>query len=181
VKSTEVAEAIGDTHGRTAALSNLAHISLARGDYRRAIEISSEAGILATEVGDSYLQAICAHNTGSALLRLGEIHEAEPHFARALELVLDLDFLEGIAYPLSALAVTAAHGAEWRRAARLFGAAAALTDRAGLVFDQFEQTERDHAFEHIRANLGHLDYEESYAAGRSLLTEHAVAEALRRG
>jgi predicted ATPase len=179
-QSIQIAERVGDRYGLSAGLNNLAHIALARGEYRHAIEITSEATIFANEVGDSYQQAICAYNIGSALLRLGEIGDAERHFATALELVLDLDFLEGIAYPLSALAVTAAHCADWERAVRLFGAAAALTDRAGLVFDPLEQSERERALEQARSHLGAADYDERYVAGRALLTNRAIAEALRR-
>ena len=78
VRALQLRPEFAEAHNNLGDLNlELARFDEAAANCRRAIEISSEAGILATEVGDSYLQAICAHNTGSALLRLGEIHQAE--------------------------------------------------------------------------------------------------------
>jgi hypothetical protein len=77
-----------------------------------------------------------------------------------------------------ALTAAAARGAQAERAARLLGAAAALSETVGApqVLRGREETERTVA--PARAALGKERWAAAFAAGQALSIEEAIAEAL---
>jgi hypothetical protein len=65
-----------------------------------------------------------------------------------------------------------------QRAARLFGAAAALLDALGAVLDPVDRAEYDRGVSAVSASLGQHAFGAARAAGRLLSLERAIAEAL---
>jgi hypothetical protein len=64
-----------------------------------------------------------------------------------------------------------------RRSARLIGAADALLDEAGGVYDAFEGDLRERAVAAIRGGLGEAAFASAYRQGRLLSPDAAVADA----
>jgi hypothetical protein len=84
----------------------------------------------------------------------------------------------GVSHSLDALAQVAAAGGQARRAARLFGAAAALRERTGGVGWPPWPDGRTQAEAAARAALGDTAFVAAWASGQALTLEEAAAEAL---
>ncbi|HEV2458329.1 MAG TPA: hypothetical protein VGS80_08175, partial [Ktedonobacterales bacterium] len=75
-------------------------------------------------------------------------------------------------------AASAADGARAERAARLLGAAARLRERVGTLQSPRWRAATERAAALARAALGEERWAATYAAGRALSQEAAIAEAL---
>jgi len=106
------------------------------------------------------------------------LSEAESSFVSALERVASSGFVEGVAFPLDSLAVMAARQGSWKRAARFFGAVAAIQEATGLVFDAIQRSFRGSSLEDARAALGSAEFEQEFEAGRQASTAEVVGEVL---
>jgi hypothetical protein len=84
----------------------------------------------------------------------------------------------GIAEPLESLARLAVQGREWDRAARLWGAAAALREALGAPRAPNRRAEGERELGAARAALGESAFAASWAEGQALSLEQAIADAL---
>jgi predicted ATPase/DNA-binding CsgD family transcriptional regulator/DNA-binding XRE family transcriptional regulator len=168
------------TDDRTSAAVAVVHLGIVawgQGDVQRAAALCEEAVGLLREVGDplglSYSLAYLGLLTGER----GEPAQAATFHRESLGLRWKSQALEGVAGSLANLAVLAAAGERTERAARLFGAARALLEDAGLGFKLPERTVYERAEARARTGLG-AAFAVAQAAGRALPREQAVAEAL---
>jgi hypothetical protein len=86
---------------------------------------------------------------------------------------------EGIAESLESFAHQAARGREWERAARFWGAAAALREAIGAPLEFHWREERERDLGATRAALGEEAFAAAWAEGQALSLEEAVAYALQ--
>jgi non-specific serine/threonine protein kinase len=121
-----------------------------------------------------YLATIAAH--------LGNTAEAVERLKRGLRLIRELGLATGTVDALIAAAVLARKergNPGEAQAARLLGAAAALSAATGYVLPPVDRAEFDAAEAAARAALGEDVFTVSWAAGQSLSPEQALAEAER--
>jgi hypothetical protein len=84
----------------------------------------------------------------------------------------------GVALALDGLAEVACLQGSSQRAARLYGAAAALRDAIGAPRPPEERLDYEHDVAALRTALGDDAFTAAWAAGRALPLEQAIAEAL---
>ena len=139
------------TAGRLVA--NLADVALARHDFERAAELAAEAMVEARRqrslvgIGQTLL------TLGIALFYIGRQAEARDRLEEALASYERVDFPEGIAAVLEAIAAIEA-GERPERAAELAGAAANLRDENDLALDSFEREMHNSTMEKVEAAIG---------------------------
>lgn len=174
-EAIEVARSSGDGPGAVSALMNKGHLALLDQDWQRAIELTAEAEAMAQEWGWDLAvgRGMRAFNTGFARLKLGDVDEAESAFAFALR-VVDPTFIEGIAYPLSALATVAAKRGEHERAAFLLGVTDELVESHDMVYEEVEARSRADLRQTLTANLDAAAFTTHYRAGRGAAIDEVI-------
>ena len=169
----------GDPHSISSGLYGLANLALARGDGDEAVRLAAEGEAISREVGNWNMLATCLDIQAMSTRLEGDD-------ARTAELLRESVGLAGmlrddynVVYCATGLAGLAARRGRAERAARLFGAAAALSEKtgAGVSWAVWRSlNERDLAS--ARTQLDPEEFEEVWAAGRAMTLEEAVAEAL---
>jgi predicted ATPase len=170
---------VGDERGAANALwgiGNYRYFKMAPdhgSDYfREALEIFER-------IGDVTMMAWSLHMLGSTLLRMGQIGESREPLTRALREFHAAGDVSGITLVLDDLASGAVASGDLPRAARLWGAARALSFAGGVgladfVDAQFESSNRPSA----RATMDPAELERYAAEGRSMSLDESVAYAL---
>jgi len=102
-------------------------------DFARSYDHAQESLAIYQQIGDTWLSIIVAWNLGVNATVLGRFADAHTHLSNCLKVGLDLGNRWGTSYPLEAIATLAVAQHQYERAARLFGAAEAHRNRAGLV------------------------------------------------
>jgi predicted ATPase/class 3 adenylate cyclase len=151
-------------------LTDLGDVSLAAGEFERALVYSGEATQLADAPGP---KAGAAFNTASALIQLGRGDEAPPQLHDALETVVALDYPELIGWCL--IATSALVVDEPREALLLLGSGEAAVRSAGAELGPAEQRLREWVLAPLRQRLGPDDVEKGLESGRSLSIEDGVS------
>ncbi len=168
---------IGDAHGEANALWGIGNNRYFQGRddhgtsyFRKALEIFERTG-------DVTMRAWSLHMLGSGLLRLGRFEEARALLRDAITHFHRAGDISGIAMVFDDLASEAMGTDDPARAARLFGAARALSSAGGVRLADFTES----TFESSRPSPRVLDPAEleRYAAeGRAMSLDDAVAYAL---
>jgi len=170
----EEALEVGGQAGEVQALTNLADVALAAGEFEQAIAYSARAGGLADGQDAEVVTAITAFNTASALIQLGRSNEAPPHLRDALETVVRIEYPELVGWCLVGAAAFAAP-VEPREALNLLGAGEAAVRSAGAALGPAEQRLREWILVLLRERLGPHELEMALESGRSLSSEDAVS------
>jgi predicted ATPase/class 3 adenylate cyclase len=131
------------------------------------------------QVGDRTMEAWSLHMVGGALLRLGKPDEARPNLRHALRHFYDAGDAAGITLVLDDLSSQAIADDDLVRAARLWGAARALTKATGAMLAGFtdsliEQRVRPN----VRVSLDPAEPERGAQEGAAMPLDEAVAYAL---
>jgi predicted ATPase/class 3 adenylate cyclase len=165
-QAVAIARGTGDARFLGHALLNLGGLMLDEGDAERAAELCE----LSLEEGGAALdargKAVALLNLSIARRRLGDIAQARKHAQQALELSLGQGDRSSMAHALGALAAATAPE-DAPLAAKLLGAAAALTEEVGLAADQ-------ESVEAVRAAADAETYKVAYAEGHALSVDEAV-------
>jgi excisionase family DNA binding protein len=170
-------EAAGDIAGLADSYDNLADAAFRREDHARAAELATEAIAAAREAGLPARLASSLLSLGQAVASLGERPRAGDAFRESLRVSRDFGYPIGVAEALTGLASLTAAAGEPRLAARLLGTAAEIAESQGLARLPHEAL-RQRALASTRAALDELVFMDSFATGRSLTVEQAIAEAL---
>jgi predicted ATPase/class 3 adenylate cyclase len=168
---------IGDEHGAANAMWGMGNYLYFREIGDNGISHFQAAREIFVRTGDVTMHAWANHMLGSALLRLGPMDEAHEPLRDALEAFHEAGDVSGIAIVLDDLASLAMGDGDTRRAARLFGAARALSSAGGVGLADFTES----SFEESRPTPRTMDPAEleRYAAeGRAMSLDDAVAYAL---
>ncbi len=130
------------------------------------------------QVGDRTMEAWSLHMVGGALLRTDKADEARPYLRHALRHFYDAGDASGITLVLDDLSSQALADDDPARAARLWGAARALTAATGAALATFSDGWIE---QQVRPNVRSLDpadLERWAAEGGAMALDHAVAYAL---
>ena len=153
---------------------NIGLAALTSGDYRTALEYSTEAADLfrgLEEVGT----AVALQNCGWSALALGDTALACDSFREALVLAGRLGaprFIAGIAFGLAAVFVSE-HDEE--RGAQLLGAASSLREELGRGFeDALEERIHEQAVADAKAALGEEAFAAAWARGQAMQPEEIM-------
>jgi tetratricopeptide (TPR) repeat protein len=172
-EALSVFRTVGDQIGRARVLLSLARMDAASGAYH--IAASHQQERLAIERALHHKQGIAftlleLANLASAQ---GDYATAAAHLAESLSLWRELGAHPWIAETLNRFAELAALQGRPKQAARLFGAAEAFSERAGL-----RTSPRTREVDAARAEIGAVAFAGAWASGRALSLEQAIAEAI---
>jgi DNA-binding CsgD family transcriptional regulator len=117
-------------------------------------------------------------NLGLVALSRGEAVQAAAYLMESLVSNRELGRKRGLVDDLAGCASVACLQGQPSRAARLFGAAAALSERLGTVLELTKRLIHDRDVAATRTTLGAAAFDAAYAAGHALPLDQALAEAL---
>lgn len=169
---------LGDTRFLAIALNNLGDAVRGLGSYERATVLLEESVALQREVGDTYSMASGLRSLARIRHDRGDDTGATALYRESLAVLTQVDDRRQIAECLEGVASIACSGGHPARAARLFGAAAALREAIGAPIPPSECAAYDCWLAGSRAQLGDAAYAAAWALGRALPLEQAVALAL---
>jgi predicted ATPase/DNA-binding XRE family transcriptional regulator len=155
----------------------LGELSLREGDYGQARAFLEESLSLARERGWGEYYWILVH-LGYAVLRQSDQARARALFIEAQQNFQEIGSKIGFTYALEGLASLAVAQEQPEQAARLFAWADAMREILENPRWPPEQADVDRDLATIHAQLGEAAFTETYAAGRAMTLEQAVAYAL---
>jgi predicted ATPase/class 3 adenylate cyclase len=170
---------IGDVRGEANVLWGLGNYLYFQAGAGDGIPRFREALALFRVIGDRTMEAWALHMLGSSSIRIGEVDEGEHDSEDALRLFHASGDVAGITLAIDDLASVAVARGDLPRAARLWGAARALSSAGGILLadqvdSQFEVRARPNA-----RNAMSPDELETYAReGRLMSVDETVAYAL---
>ncbi|HEX9987086.1 MAG TPA: tetratricopeptide repeat protein [Chloroflexia bacterium] len=181
---------LGDKLGISTSLGNIATVVVAQGDYVTARSLHEENLAIRREHGDKPGMAHSFYDLGFVMHRQGDLKQAAWLIKESLSIWRDLGNKQGIAECLAEMAVIAVSMAQAKkhkgqqratleRAARLIGAAEALSEAIGFQLQRADRDGFDHKAALACAQLGQPTWEALRAEGRALTMEQAVALASR--
>lgn len=178
---------IGDAANLSFSLAGLGEVALRQGHYARARQLLEESLALRRQHGERWGMGTSLGSLGWLALRQGDYARMRADIGASLALRVETGDRGGIAWCLEKLAEAAllqapaaapAARAELRRAARLYGAAAALRAPVHSVIDPADQPEHERNLSALLAAMGQTAYEEAWAEGAALPLEQAIAQGL---
>jgi tetratricopeptide (TPR) repeat protein len=156
---------------------DLGDVALNEGDYERAAQLFEESLELFQELEDRDGTAVALYNLGSTALHQEHFDDAASLFVESIRLFRELGYKEGVAYCLEGLAAAAASRNDATAAARLLGAADALSEDLGTALEPAERDRHDRTAAAVRKRLGEETFAAAWEDGRAL-GERAVEYAL---
>jgi non-specific serine/threonine protein kinase len=170
---------LDDDWGAAHILTHMAVVPMRRGDPAGAARYAEEALEHTRRTGDRLAANIALNILAQAALASGEHALAAGHFRDALELTFESSDRPNTAHCLQGLAAVAEAQGDPHRAARLFGAAEALLESAGVpLYAQVDQELHRRVAEAIRERLGERAWTAARNDGRAMSFGEAVAYAL---
>ena len=176
-ESLTVFRALGQPYGISQALNYLGDLARLQGDYAEAAAYYAESLPLVRQASVKSDIASLLHNLGYVALAQGDIGRAAL-IGEGLALQREIGHQQGIAECLAGCAAVAAIQRQGERAARLFGAADALSAHAGGSIWPAEQTEYTRHQAAARAQLPTAVWAAAWAAGRDMPLAQAIEEAV---
>ncbi len=174
-----VARTVKDRGYMAQAQNNLGELSRCQGDYAKAEACYLESLALFRSQGSSVDTPRLIHNLGYVTLHQGDIMRASALFIESLAAFREQRSQRGVAECLAGLAAVAQAREDGTRAARLWGAAEALREAAGVAMWVADRVEYERQIAALRAGMDERALAEAWAAGRALPPEQAIAEALQ--
>jgi predicted ATPase/DNA-binding CsgD family transcriptional regulator len=179
---------IGDRTSTGIAISGLAEVAIRQGDYERATDLEEESLALRREIGEAWGIAVSLGNFAWIALRQDDLRQAVAFLGESMLLRCDIGDKGGVAWCLEKMAEIAltkglaesstSRTEEFRRAATLFGAAAALRAPSSSVIDLVDEPEYERQLAEVRANLDRATFDAAWEAGGGMTLEQAVDYAL---
>lgn len=179
---------IEDKRQMAIVLSGLGEVALRQGDYERATALEEQSLVLRREISDKWGVAVSLGNLGWIALRCADLVQATTQLAESLILRREIGDRGGSAWCLEKLAEVAliqgkqrsppTGSEEFRRAARLFGAARSLRDPIGSVMDLADQIDYERQLALLRSELDAASLETAWAGGSAMTFEQAIEYAL---
>ena len=179
LRALEIADAIRDDRGRANLLWGLGNYTYFHDSDDRGLAMFREALAIFHRIGDRTMEAWSYHMLSSAQLRIDQTDEARRNVSEALRLFHGFGDVAGITLALDDFAALAVADGDLPRAARLWGAARALSSAGGVrltdfVDEQYEFYSRPNA----RFSLAPDELERYALEGRAMTLDESVAYAL---
>jgi predicted ATPase len=170
---------IGDELGEANALWGIGNYRYFNSSENQGIEHFGESLAIFERLGDRTMTAWAQHMLGGALIRLYRIDEAAEPIRRALRTFHDAGDVAGIALVLDDHTAEAVVRGDLPRAARLYGAARALSSASGVGLADFidKRLERE-GRPNAAAAMDSATLDRYAAEGRAMSLDEAVAYAL---
>jgi predicted ATPase/class 3 adenylate cyclase/DNA-binding CsgD family transcriptional regulator len=150
--------------------------ALARGDLTAARRLADEA-VAATS---GFHKSLALATSAGVALAQGETDKADRDAHDALATATNIGAYARAAEPLECLAVLALGADNHQEAARLFGAAASIRQRGGLVRFKILDAFFEPPVAALRDAMGESSFGSAWAEGAGLSTDEAIAYARRR-
>jgi predicted ATPase/DNA-binding SARP family transcriptional activator len=148
------------------------------GRHREALESHERSVAIAHDGGDGWMMAMCMVNLGRAARHARDAERAIALYGEALRTFVRLDNTWGVAVCLDGFACLAAEREDFLGAARLYGAEAAVRERAGVVPWPTIQAEHNAGVRAASSALGEAAWAGAHAQGAALTELEAIADAL---
>jgi predicted ATPase len=178
VEALALSRELGDTRSIGFELSGLGEVALRQGDTMRATQLVEESLELRRQLGNKWGVGVSLGILGWVAMREGNWNRAIARLSESLEVRREIGDQSGSAWCLERLAeIALAHG-QPEKAARLFGAGAALRASIHSVIDPVDQPEYESKISSLRAKLGEERFVATWDEGRVLTLEQAIAYAL---
>ena len=177
-QSLVLCRSLGDVKGSSIALGHLAILALLQNDYEQAERLCYEALVMGRERGNSRATAIALTTLGFASWGQGKLKLAEMQFTEALALQAGFPDKRVAQYSLMGVALVALARNQPVRAARLLGAADSQRERIGTPLPPSQRHQYDALVDSIRAQLDKATFAATWAEGRAMTLEQAIAFAL---
>ncbi|MGN6698086.1 MAG: ATP-binding protein [Thermomicrobiales bacterium] len=158
-------------------LGNLADVACLQGDFGRARLLSEEGLALSQKQGDAVGRTWILQTLARVALAEGDPEQAGVSLAECLALLRELRNKDGLSECLEALAALAGARGQGKRAARLFGAAAALRDGIGAPLSPAYRAQYTRDLAAARAHTDETTWAAAWAAGYALSPDEAIAAA----
>jgi hypothetical protein len=159
--------------------AHLGEVAGAFGDHTAARAHLEESLAIFREFGRPWECAYVLDKLGRVAQHQGQWQAARAHFSESIAFWQRVENKQGIAACLDGLAaVTAGQGA-LERAARLYGAAAALRESCKIPLPPVNRADLDHGIAAVRANLGDAAFMAAWSHGQTIPVEQIIAEALQ--
>ena len=168
----------GNEAGIDAALGSLGWVLMQQGDYARAQALLEESLRRLRELGDRTGMVLPLGRLGWLEFERGNYREASRLLREGLVLAHELGRKQYIVAWIEGLAAVATAEGEAQRAARLFGAAAALRDTARIAVAPDARGRREQYLNAARAQLDAESFPTAWAEGQAMTLEQAIAYAL---
>jgi tetratricopeptide (TPR) repeat protein len=169
---------LGDNPGITWLLIQLGECAYFQGDYEQAEALIEESLVLSREQEDKLWLAWGLQLLGNLAQRQGDAGQAKVLLAESLALFEESGNLVGVTAYLEGMAEVATLQEQLARMVVLFGAAATLRTRLGTLPYPAEQAAYDRQLVRARDRLGADAFDASWAEGRAMTLEQAIAYAL---
>jgi DNA-binding NarL/FixJ family response regulator len=172
---------VGDTVGAAWALGHLGRLARLRGDHAESTRLLGESLAQFRAAGDRWGVSWTLGNLGRVAHDRHEHQRAEAFFEESLVVCRELaGRRRAVAYALQYLGVVASEQGQPIRAARLFGAAAALRQATGASVSPLDRAGYEQQVRTVRAALPEDQFVTAWDEGRTMsanaATEYALAD-----
>jgi tetratricopeptide (TPR) repeat protein len=161
-------EALGDSYRLARAYNDMAVVEMYRGRLDAAADYLTRTSSLAEALGDRSLRGLAMSNLGFIALERGDLDTAESSLREALSTALDSGAIFNCITFLEGLAAVAGARRDPLRAARLFGAAEAARETAGMPLPEGDRAEYDDTVRAGRIQTDSATFDAAWSAGRQL-------------
>jgi tetratricopeptide (TPR) repeat protein len=180
-ESLALFEALGDASSMANMLNDLGVVARRQREFDLATRLFDASLARARVAGNELGVARTLSNLGHVAADQHDYPRAIALYRESLELQAEVGDLRGIAWSLERIPALPSSW-EWpEQAARLFGAAAAARDAAGLPLPPAGRDWYDRALVEVQARLGEAAFREAWTAGRAVSLSQAIAAALALG
>jgi predicted ATPase/class 3 adenylate cyclase/DNA-binding XRE family transcriptional regulator len=173
---------LGDKEGIAWSLGSLGSVAYMLGDYTQAKVRYEQSLTLVQELGEKAGTAKVLTRVGSVAYKQGDNARAREFWEESLALRQELGEKYGIAECLEWIAIMIPAQGDRRtaleRAARLFGAAAALREAISTALEPYQHADHDREVAAGRAVLGDAVFDAAWAVGAAMPLEQAIVYAL---
>lgn len=171
---------LGDRLGTAMLLNNLGIVAQQQGDYSKAKSLYEQSLAIKRDLGDNLGVAISLYSLARMACHQADYSKAQSLCQKSLAIESNLEDKGGIADCLEGLAEVACRMKQPERAARLFGAAEIVRETYGAPIFSIERGHYESVVTDARGMLGAKEFEATWAEGRGMTLEDAIAYALRR-
>jgi tetratricopeptide (TPR) repeat protein len=177
-QAAEMARRAGDDREAAVNLYNLGHVARVQGDFDRADAFFEETHRMFTELDDRVGQGGTLLGLAETAQLRGDRSRMPERMVQALELMLDVGYPGGIVDCFNLIGGFAADNGDPARAARVWGAAAALDEQMGRQTHPADAAGYNEAIAAARSACGAETFDRLWAEGKALTVEEAAEYAL---
>lgn len=169
---------LGDKWSIASSLRSLGLVAHHQGDFERATALCEEGLTLFREIGDKRGIADSLQSLGVLARDRGDYDRAVVLWKESLDLFWKVRDKLGVAQCLRRLGETASRRGQVERAARLMGAVEFLGETLGARISSYERSDYERHIMRIRETLQEPAFGATWAQGRAMPLEQAIAYAL---